>query len=118
MTNHTHVGPRGGCYRVQNGKKVYDLPYERDRLAATPTGSALLAEASDTNYYIGASTNTTEEEELFQGVAALLLFLFVVVWLLLVWTGNGWFGGLLFPLQFLYWVGSAALWLVMLPFQG
>jgi hypothetical protein len=112
------IGPRGGRYRVSNGRKVYDLPYERDRLAETPTGAALLAEARDTNFYIGASTNITEEEARFQSVATLLLLMFFIVWLFLVCTGNGWFGGLLFPLQFLYWVGSAALWLVMLPFQG
>jgi len=118
MTRTTHIGPRGGRYRVSNGRKVYDLPYEKDRLAETPTGAALLAETRDTNYYTGASTNITEEEARFQSVATLLLLLFFVVWLFLVCTGTGWSGGLLFPLQFLHWVGSAALWLVMLLFQG
>ena len=49
----THRGPRGGLYRVVAGKKRYDVPRERDRIqsqraiAATATGSALMAEADD-----------------------------------------------------------------------
>ena len=49
----THIGPRGGKYRVVNGRKRYDVPNAADRIrsqraiAATATGSALMAEAED-----------------------------------------------------------------------
>jgi hypothetical protein len=101
MTNHTHVGPRGGCYRVKNGRKVYDLPYSRDLLELTPTGSALLEEADDAP---AKSSNDLE---------ALLCAVFVgghlVWWAYCIASGTGWGHGWLLPLQAVFMSALAVL---------
>ena len=89
----THKGPRGGRYRVVNGRKRYDVPSDSDRrraqqaLQGSSTGAALLAEADDAP---GSDLDA----------AFYFCFFIVAPWIFAVLTGWGPLHGVLFP----FWV--------------